>query len=180
LIGSNTDGPGFIESIKKDGNFEPKGKNALVLGAGGAGRAVAICLKVNGINNLSIFDTDTKKAEALALSIGAKFIRNKEEIQMEVTASDLLVNCTPIGMSPLVDRMPIPENVSFQKGLVVYDLVYNPFKTKLMKKAEAEGAIAVSGLGMLINQGALAFEIFTGQKAPYEVMKKAAYSALGL
>jgi len=175
LVGYNTDGPGFIESLKDEGNFNPTGKRSLILGAGGAGKAIAVMLRENNPSELLIYDAVKAKAEHLAGIVKGKAI---SKIGNEIENVDLLVNCSPIGMSPDSEAMPIPDNIKFSSKTTVYDLVYNPFETKLLKKAKAEGATAVSGLGMLIRQGALAFKIFTGVEAPYDVMKRAAYQAL--
>jgi shikimate dehydrogenase len=185
LVGYNTDGPGFIESLKEDVNFDPKGKISVVLGAGGAGKAVSLMLAHEGAKEITISDIDEKKAKDLSLYLNAHFgtktasvAPNSQDLQIKIEKADLLVNTTPIGMHPNVDASPLDKNIEFHPRLIVYDLVYNPSKTKLMKEAEKAGAKAVTGLGMLVRQGALAFSIFTDKDAPIKVMWQAAKEAL--
>jgi len=175
LIGYNTDGPGFIESLLEDAGFDPTGKKCLILGAGGAGRALAVSLMQNNAKSISIYDILFEKAESLAGSVGGKAVK---DLQKEIDSANLLINASPIGMNPKTDASPLPENIKLHKKLCVYDLVYNPYETKLLKEAKAAGAKAVSGLGMLIRQGALAFTVFTGKPAPYYIMREAALEAL--
>ena len=175
LIGFNTDGPGFIESLIYDAGFEPKGKKCLILGAGGAGRALAVSLKQNHAGSIVIYDTAVEKAEDLAGYVQGKVAN---DLQKEIDNANLLVNASPIGMHPKIDDSPLPENIKLHKKLCVYDLVYNPHETKLLRMAKRSGAKAVSGLGMLVRQGALAFTVFTGHSAPFEVMWEAAKADL--
>jgi len=175
LIGFNTDGPGFIESLKFDAGFEPKGKNCLILGAGGAGRALAVSLQQNEAKSISIYDPAVEKAENLAGYVGGKVVK---DIQKEMNEANLLINASPIGMYPRVDNSPLPPGIKLHKKLCVYDIVYNPQETKLLGIAKQSGAKAVSGLGMLVRQGALAFTVFTGHSAPFEVMWEAAKADL--
>ena len=175
LIGFNTDGPGFIESLIFDAGFEPKGKKCLILGAGGAGRALAVSLMQNHAKSIVIYDTAVEKAEALAGYVQGKAAK---DLQKEIDNANLLVNASPIGMHPKIEDCPLPENIKLHKKLCVYDLVYNPQETKLLAMAKRSGAKAVSGLGMLARQGALAFTVFTGHSAPFEVMREAAKADL--
>jgi len=185
LTGYNTDGPGFIESLKEDAGFEPGGKKVVVLGAGGASRAVAIMLAETGAASLTISDVIEDKARELA-EYADGLSRTKCGwakpdsllLKSEIEGADLLVNTTPLGMHPEVNRSPLPEKMKLPRALVVYDLVYNPAETKLLKTAKASGCKAVSGLGMLVRQGALAFTVFTGEEAPIETMWSAALKAL--
>jgi shikimate dehydrogenase len=175
LVGYNTDGPGFIESLEEDARFKPNGKNCLILGAGGAGRALAVSLLQNGAKSISLYDPAVEKAEELAGSLGAKVVK---DLEAEVNSVDLLVNASPVGMHPKVDASPLPDEIKLPKKLCVYDLVYNPRETKLLAAARSAGATAVSGLGMLIRQGTLSFTVFTGHSAPTDIMWKAAEAAL--
>jgi shikimate dehydrogenase len=185
LIGYNTDGPGFIDSLKEDAGFNVKGKNAVVLGAGGAAKAVTMMLAQEKIKTMAITDVIYEKAEKLCEYINSHYdiapyacpIKSAELKKM-ISNCDLLVNTTPIGMHPRADRMPIDDSYEIPEKAVVYDLVYNPMETKLLKWAKSKGAKAVSGLGMLIRQGALAFSLFTEEEAPEKVMKEAALKAL--
>jgi shikimate dehydrogenase len=185
FIGYNTDGPGFIESLNEDANFDPKGKKAVVLGAGGAGKAVSLMLAHEGTKEVTITDIDENKAKDLSLYLNAHFGTktlgvhpHSQELQAKIKEANLLVNATPIGMHPNTDASPLDKNIELHPKLLVYDLVYNPARTKLMEEAEKAGAKTVSGLGMLIQQGALAFSIFTMKEAPIKVMWQAAKEAL--
>lgn len=175
LIGYNTDGPGFLESLKEDAGFNPTGKKTIILGAGGAGRAIAATLAENRAKSIIVHDPDEKKRNEMVEYLADLFdieIKSSSNLQSEIEDASLLVNASPIGMHPKSHLSPIPYNLS--PNLVVYDIVYNPKETELLKQAKKAGARAVSGLGMLVRQGALAFSIFTGQPAPYQVMLDAA------
>ncbi|WP_018249917.1 shikimate dehydrogenase [Orenia marismortui] len=179
LIGYNTDGRGFIRSLREEGNFDPKSKKALLIGAGGAARAVAFQLALEGISELYISDLNFELAQNLAKDISNKLNIAKVEIidaidlNQTVSKVDLLIDATPVGMYPKVDVKPVVSTGSLHKDLLVYDLVYNPLDTVLLKAAKRSGAKAVSGLGMLLYQGAIAFEIWTGKDAPIAVMREA-------
>ncbi len=185
LIGYNTDGPGFIDSLKEDASFTPKGRNVVVLGAGGAAKAVTIMLAKEKVRTMVISDVVYEKAGRLSEYINSHFdiapyacpVKSKE-LKKSIEKCDLLVNTTPIGMHPRPDRCPIDESYEISPKAVVYDLVYNPLETKLLKWAKAKGAKPVSGIGMLVRQGALAFSLFTEEEASEKVMKEAALKAL--
>src|SRR3989338_8485799 len=172
LIGYNTDGPGFIESLKEDANFEPAGKRVVVLGAGGVSRAVSVMLAEVEAASIVIADIVEEKAKGLGANISGQTLKN------EIERADLLVNATPIGMSPKINDSPLPSGVKLNKKTLVYDLVYNPAETKLLKTAKKAGCRVVSGLGLLVRQGAIAFTVFTGEEAPIETMWSAARKAL--
>ncbi len=187
LIGFNTDGAGFIESLRIDAGVDPKGKGAVLLGAGGAARAVAVMLAEEKAASITLTDIDTKKGEALAAYIGSlfksavNFIPPKGSgLKEAIAKADILINATPIGMHPKEDKCPIDENTELRAQSTVFDLIYNPPETKLMKLAKKQGLKAVNGLGMLVRQGALSFTIWTGREPPIDVMFKAAKEALGL
>lgn len=160
LIGYNTDGIGFVRSLK---NYSLKGKTMFLLGAGGAGRAVAIQSKLNGLKRIFIADKLTGRARGLARRCRGTVVANIREALRE---SDIIVNATPIGLRP-DDPVSIPAEW-IPKGRLVYDLIYNPEKTKLLKKVKG-----INGLGMLLYQGASSFEIWTGKRAPIGVMRRA-------
>jgi len=177
LIGDNTDGKGFIRSLEEAG-FSPGGRTALILGSGGAARAVGAALARAGCRPAIANRTLSRAREIAGLL--------KKHLDVEVPVYgfgdingemvrefDLIVNTTPLGMNPHVDRCPPLPTTFLHKGQMVYDLVYNPRETKLMRLARASGARVMGGLGMLLCQGVLAFELWTGRPAPVEVMKKA-------
>lgn len=182
LVGYNTDAPGFIESLREDAGFEPEGKRAVVLGAGGASRAVTAILAEVGAKEVLIADVIEEKAKELAGYLSAAMDTACRAIKLgdlDLTGIDLLVNATPIGMHPKINESPLPAGIKIKsKKMLVYDLVYNPAETKLLKTAKAAGCRVCSGLGMLVRQGALAFTIFTGEEAPVETMWEAARKAL--
>ncbi len=187
LIGYNTDGAGFIDSLKEDAKINPKGKRAVVLGAGGASRAVSIILAEANALSITLADIQEEKAKELSEYIDAyfeaecNFVKiNSEDLQKAIDRADILVNSTPIGMRPKIDQSPLDEKIKLHPKLLVYDLVYNPSETKLLKAAKSAGSKTCSGLGMLVRQGALAFTIWTGKEAPINTMRKAAEEALKL
>lgn len=181
LRGHNTDGPGFYRSLVEDLGFEPEKKNIFVLGAGGAAMAVILYLG-NAPRRICVADIDRAKTEALARQYGAHYDAGRlvivppDGLAAALAESELLVNATPVGMKE-TDPLPVaPE--ALHRGLAVYDLVYNVPQTALVKEAMRRRCRAVTGLGMLLRQGAIAFEIWTGKKAPLAVMRKALREAL--
>lgn len=182
LCGFNTDGPGFYRSLVEDLKFEPEGRSVMVLGSGGAAKAIVMYLG-NGPKEISIFDVERMKAEELKRHYGKyydearlRLISSPDGISAALDRSDLLVNATPVGMRD-VDPSPLSKKY-LRSGLYVYDLVYNRPVTQLVKDANSAKAHAVTGAGMLLYQGAAAFEIWTGKKAPVAVMKRALREAL--
>jgi len=181
LRGYNTDGPGFYRSLVEDLKFEPEGKKIFVLGAGGASHA-AIMYLGNSPKKIFVSDIDKSKTDGLKKHYGEYFDENRleivgsKDIGEKLEESELLVNATPIGMEES-DPLPIDATL-LHPGLSVYDLVYNRAFTELVRRANALKLHAVTGLGMLLYQGAIAFEIWTGAKAPVNVMRKALKEAL--
>ncbi len=178
LIGHNTDAAGFLQALLKNG-IEPQGKNVVILGAGGASRAVSFILADRGANLVIINRLlELDWAEELADSLSRTFSRevaamelNKKNLAGALEKTDILVNATSLGMSPNTDETPVTIDL-LRPNLIVVDIVYNPIKTRLLREAEAAGAKTVSGVDMLIWQGAIAFEKWTGQQAPVELMKE--------
>jgi shikimate dehydrogenase len=167
LIGHNTDASGFIKSFKR--KFSVKKKKVLLLGAGGAGKSIAFALRENGVSEIYVYDIDRKKAAGMpAIAIG------RADLEAAVKTADMLVNSTPAGMR----EGPPPVNVNLlKKGLFVYDIVYNR-ETELIKAARKKGLPHLSGMDMLLYQGADAFELWTGRKAPVGVMRSALLKSL--
>lgn len=176
LEGFNTDGEGFLKHLTQDLGFNPQGKVISLIGAGGGARAVSVYLSKNDPKAIAIYDMDKTKASALAGHLKDNF--NNTEFKsansiagLDITGSGLLINATPIGMK---DSDPCLVDEKFiHKGLLVYDLIYNPNETKLLKLAKQKGARISNGLGMLLYQGAFSFEHFTGRAAPVEIMRQA-------
>jgi shikimate dehydrogenase len=184
LTGDNTDAPGFIADLRAHG-VEPAGRHVLVLGAGGSARAIVYGLAQAGAHHITIANRSVARAEQLLADLrpfldattGAVIAlpNGLAETAEQVT---LIVNCTSLGMTPHADTTPWPVELPLRPDQTVYDLVYNPAETRLLQQARAGGAQAIGGLGMLIWQGALAFEHWTGQPAPVAVMRAAAEEQL--
>ncbi|MEW6102259.1 MAG: shikimate dehydrogenase [bacterium] len=166
-LGFNTDGEGFIASIK---DFSLKGKNVLLVGCGGAGRAIGVSLADEGLSKLSISDISKDRENSLFNLIKDNFNCNVEAFDGKAELYDLIINASPLGMK---EDDPIPIELSFiQKGQIVYDIIYNPPKTRLLIEAEKRGAKIINGIEMLIHQGARSFEIWSGVYPPIEVMRR--------
>jgi shikimate dehydrogenase len=176
LIGCNTDGTGFVRSLEKDCNFKLKGKTMFLLGAGGAGRAVAVESALNGLKKIFIADKIDRQVDDLIENVPKKCeavkIRADKMMRDAISESDIVVNATPVGMHK-DDPISIPAEY-INSGKIVYDVIYNPSRTKLLKNVK--GCKTINGLGMLLYQGVRAFELWTGKKAPVEVMRKALIS----
>ncbi len=176
LIGHNTDGRGFIRSLRDNARFDTKGKTVLLIGSGGAARAVSFCLALAGAQRIAVFDVDGKKAEALARDLRAKTSVDAEALTAGALAlasetAECLINATPLGLKKQ-DPLPLRQEY-IRKDHLVCDLVYNPAETPLLKAAKKRGAKRLPGIGMLLYQGVIAFEIWTGVKAPVLIMKSA-------
>jgi len=188
LIGYNTDGPGFIKSLAEEAQTKVMGKTMTVIGAGGAARAVAVQSALEGVKKIVLVNRQPAKAEAIAASIKesgqdcAVEIHALDELtwKKDLGQIDILVDTSPVGMYPQMEVPPIVEPEFLTPNLLVCDLVYNPLETVLLKAAKERGVKTWGGLGMLIYQGALAFELWTGEKAPAEIMQKAVADYLGL
>jgi len=181
LKGYNTDGIGFLKSLKEDLNINPKGKSFFIFGAGGAGRAVAYSLAKEGAKIVYLFDAVKMRAEKLAQDLKERFQNLNTFLVSEVNPStfeaiDVIINATPQGLKredPLLFDLNLVS-----KKTAIYDLVYNPKETRLIKEAKKRGLKAVNGLGMLLYQGAESFKIWTEKEAPIRVMKRALLKAL--
>jgi len=180
----NTDGAGFWKHLDKDLKFKLEGKKVAIIGAGGASRSVSVFLCLHKVKSISIFDIDKDKLRELVDNVlVGQFSDYNIEIRaansidgLKIADCDLLVNATPIGMKK--DDPCLVDEKFIHKDLLVYDLIYNPAQTKLLKLAEKKGARFSNGLGMLLYQGAEAFEIWTGREAPVEVMRDALNQAI--
>jgi len=181
LIGYNTDVTGFQVDLRSHG-VELDGDPVILLGSGGAARAVTAALIPGGarISYITpLVDEAGQLIEDLVKPSGARAqILPWEDDSFSGAVVRLVVNATPVGMSPNAEACPWPDEIPLPKGAFVYDLVYNPAETILMKRACAEGLGTGSGLGMLVEQGALAFELWTGVTPSREIMTSAAQKAL--
>ena len=176
LIGDNTDAPGFLADLKQVMNTAQSSienrKSAIVFGAGGSARAVVYAL-VNDGWNVTLAARRIEQAQQLANSIDHYQLTIVNYSDLQPLTFNLLVNTTPLGMTPNTETSPLPENTVLSKNTFVYDLVYNPRETKLVRDARAQGLNASTGLGMLIEQAALAFEKWTGVSADRVAMQQA-------
>jgi len=182
IRGYNTDASGFIKSLAAE-KVNPNKKNIVVLGAGGAARAIAFILADRGAD-LTILNRHRETAQGLADWIMKTFRRevkpfelNLENMKISLIKADILVNTTSVGMSPNINETLVPAKL-FKPGSVVIDIIYNPYQTLLLTEAADRGAKVISGLEMLVQQGAESFELWTGRKAPVDIMRKAAMKAL--
>jgi len=184
LLGYNTDAPGLAGALK-DAGLELSGRRALVLGAGGAARAVVYALARAGCA-VTIYNRTVMRAASLAdhvhelgLSGAVGWLPGEEALrELDLARLDLLVNATSLGMWPKVDESPWPEDMPLPSHWAVLDLVYNPLQTRLLQDARQAGARTIDGLGMLVRQGELAFEMWTGCMPPVDLMRAAALKAL--
>jgi len=215
LMGYNTDASGFLQALRKEGGFDPEGKGAVLLGAGGVARAAGFALARAGVKSLMITDIIAERAHRLASDLERSLTRTQgppprscldakdvggiasldfkmhpipeikvllpDEPQFEEALSgcDLVVNCSPVGMkhSDTEGKSPLGAGL-IPRGTLVYDVVYNPLETRLLADAKKSGARTLSGLSMLVYQGALSFELWTGKEAPVDIMYEAAKGAL--
>jgi shikimate dehydrogenase len=187
LVGHNTDKAGFIRSLREAG-CDPNGLRALVLGVGGAERAVAYGLVEAGVVSIALAGRRPERVNAAAAHLEETKPRETTITQLnferdalaEAAAdADLIVNCTPIGMrhSPHEDESPLPGS-ALRHGIWVVDIVYNPLETPLLRLARQAGARAVDGLGMLVYQGMAQQALWTGREPPPDIMRQAALAAM--
>jgi shikimate dehydrogenase len=196
LVGANTDAYGFVEALDEERHFDPRGKKVVMLGAGGVARAVSFVLLQRKIASLAITDGIFERASALAEdlaghsrgasskskdsgpSISAFEWQNLDSARTLV-GCDLVIHCTTIGMkdSPQEGQSPLRLE-AVPKGVLVYDVVYNPGLTPLLRLAQEAGANTLGGLPMLVYQGAASFKLWTGKEAPVDIMLKRAKEML--
>jgi len=181
LTGHNTDGPGFLRALLVETGYDPKGTRALILGAGGAARGILLALARGGLDSVVIANRTMDRADTLAkLAVENKVKSEAIPISggalLEAAASaDLIVNCTSVGMSHGPDEQGTPLTAAqIPASAIVNDVVYTPMETPFLGEAMAAGATALGGLHMLVYQGVLSFQMWTGQEAPADVMLAAA------
>ncbi len=178
LIGANTDGKGFLRALNDDARLNPAGKKFVVLGAGGAARAITVELALAGAAEIVIVNRGEARGwDLVALLLNHTGTHATYQPWSDNLAipegTDVLVNATSIGLYPDVHDMPSLDYTTITPGMVVCDVIPNPPQTRFLDAAKARGAITLDGLGMLVYQGAIAFKLWTGYDAPVEVMKKA-------
>jgi len=182
FIGENTDGKGFLKSLT--GVVDPRGKSVVLLGAGGASRAIAVELALAGVGKITVLNRSLERGEELT-----QLLRERTRVTTEFSPwsgpctlpndCDILINGTSIGLYDR-DACPPIDLASLTPAMVVADVVFNPARTRLLQEAESRGCATVDGLGMLVNQGVIGIEFWTGIHPDAEVMRAALESALGL
>ncbi len=182
LKGYNTDAGGFLDALQQHG-VKLADRSLVVLGAGGASRAICFAL-AGKVASITLLNRTTIRAESLAKDVSLATGQAIEAGQLDhsglsqaLLTTNVLVNTTSLGMSPDVRETPVPAGL-LHPGLTVVDIVYNPVRTRLLLEAEKAGAATVDGLDMLVYQGARAFKLWTGRQAPHDIMRKAANEAL--
>jgi len=179
-IGTNTDADGFIKDLRAH-DVHIAGERALVLGAGGAARAAVYGLARAGAK-VAIVNRTESRAEALVRHLRASAGIGGVDVKTLAEAADwgmsLIVNCTSVGLHPHIDQSPWIQDLPFPAGITVYDMVYRPANTALMRQCVAHGGRAIGGLGMLARQGAIAFELWTGVAPPIDLMQRVLQEAL--
>jgi shikimate dehydrogenase len=182
-VGYNTDGFGAVKAIEE--TTPVKGKKIIIIGAGGAARAISFQLLLNGVGEILIANRTREKACNLKNDLKERFNTSlgclglDDELEMELKSTDVLINTTPVGMHPHQDDEPVVTSEMMHSNLVVNDIVYNPLETGLLREAGKAGAQIVPGTKMLIYQGLEAFRIWTGITSPVEVFETALMRELG-
>ncbi|MDM5356830.1 shikimate dehydrogenase [Peribacillus sp. ACCC06369] len=185
FVGHSTDGMGYTRNLKEHG-INIKGKKMTLIGSGGAATPIAIQSALEGVAEISIFARDddfypqaeenvriiNEDMKHLNVKANVYPLENVEQLRAEIATSDILANGTGVGMKPLEGLSVIQDESMLRPDLIVTDVVYIPRKSKLMEQAEAAGATAINGLGMMLWQGALAFELWTGQQMPVDYIKE--------
>ncbi|MFZ5942804.1 MAG: shikimate dehydrogenase [Bacillota bacterium] len=185
--GENTDGKGFLRALKQEKEFTPQGKRVVVLGAGGSARAVCITLALDGAEKITIVNRSLAKGKEIGrviekeIGVGAKIAGWEDKgLKTLIQEGELIVNTTPLGMKPNVMGLPPLNTQWLTKDQLVVDIIYSPLETRFLKEAAQQGCQTQNGLGMLINQGLLAFEKWTGVIPPAEEIRKILQKQLAL
>lgn len=184
LVGYNTDGSGYMASLKEELGFNPKSKRIIIIGAGGAARGILSALATQKTKSITVANRTLSRAVSLIKAFKGKFRDTRFEaidldnnmLKMSFNSVDLLINTTSVGMKQS-KALKIPLE-TLPKIAIVSDIIYNPLETLLLKKAKKLGLTTHGGLGMLVHQGARSFKLWTGMDAPMNVMRKAALKAL--
>lgn len=181
LIGHNTDGIGYMRSVK-DAGFDITGKTMTLLGAGGAASSVFVQAALDGVSKINIFsikDVFWERAERMVATVNESTnctatlyeLGNDDILGAAISESSILTNATPVGMAPNIDNCIIRDKNMLRENLIVSDIIYNPMETKLLKMAKEQGCATFNGLYMLLYQGAEAFKIWTGHDMPIDDIK---------
>lgn len=182
LVGENTDGKGFVESLR--GLCDPAGKRLLLFGAGGAARAISVELALAGVSHVSVVNRGRERGEELVrllrekVGIEAEFVPWEGELRVPA-GTDVVVNATSIGLYPDLDARLALDVESLEPEMVVADVIPNPPRTRLVREAEARGCRVIDGLGMLVNQGVIGIRMWTGVDPDPAVMRAALEEVFG-
>jgi shikimate dehydrogenase len=185
LIGENTDGKGFLRSLREDAGVDPAGQRVAVLGAGGAARAITVELALAGAAHIIVVNRSPERGRELVALLRERtpaptdFVHWVDRYTLPAGAS-VLVNATSIGLYPNIHDKPDIDYDTIRAGMVVCDVIPNPPHTPFLREAKMRGARTLDGLGMLVYQGAIAFKMWTGHDAPVDVMRHALAEAFGL
>ncbi|MCI0829221.1 MAG: shikimate dehydrogenase [Chloroflexi bacterium] len=181
LTGHNTDGPGFLQALLVETGYSPDGTRALILGAGGAARGILLALVRGGVDSLVIANRTFERAETLAQLASENGVKSEaiplagDALTEAAASANLIVNCTTMGMSHGPDEHGSPISAAqIPATAIVNDVVYTPLLTPILKEAAVAGATSLGGLHMLVYQGVLSFQMWTGRDAPVDVMLAAA------
>ncbi|MGL4648986.1 MAG: shikimate dehydrogenase family protein [Caldilineaceae bacterium] len=185
LIGENTDGKGFLRSLREDAGVDPAGKSVVILGAGGAARAMTVELALAGAASLTIVNRSVERAQPLVDLLRANTPAAIHLVPWQAPFAippdtDVVANATSIGLYPNVDDRPLLDYGTITPGMVVCDVIPNPPQTPFLREAAARGARTLDGLGMLVYQGAIGFKMWTGHDAPVDVMRRALADVFGV
>jgi shikimate dehydrogenase len=185
LIGENTDGKGFLRGVRSDAQVDPRNKRIVVLGAGGAARAIVTELALAGASDVLVLNRSVSRGEQMVAGLLSKIQAPIRFAHWQGTYAvpadtDILVNATSIGLYPDVKSMPPVNLDDARPGMLVCDVVFNPPETMLIRAARERGLPVLDGLSMLVYQGTIGFELWTGKKAPEPVMKEALRRAMGI
>lgn len=184
LIGQNTDGKGFMRALVDDAGVKPTGKRIVILGAGGAARAISVELALAGAAEITIVNRAVERGQSLVALLNEKTPTTASLVPWDSTYAlspgvDVLVNATSIGLFPAVTARPDVDYTTISAGMTVCDVMPNPPQTPFLAEAAARGAVTLDGLGMLVYQGAIAFKMWTGLNPPVDVMHKALADVFG-
>ncbi len=184
LFGENTDGKGFVQSLR-DAGVPIEGRSVCLLGAGGAARSIGVECALAGAASIAVVNRSAERGRALATVIGENTPARAEYIPWAGHAripegTDILINATCVGLHPHGDACPDVDFDGVRPGMTVCDVIFNPVDTPFLREAARRGARTIDGLGMLVNQGCINYELWTGQKAPREVMYAKLKSEFGL
>lgn len=185
LIGENTDGKGFLTALRADAGVDPAGKRVVVLGAGGAARAMTVELALAGATQITIVNRSVERGRALTALLNnntpvhAEFIAWQGRYAIPLN-TDIVANATSIGLFPNVDEQPEIDYATITVNMIVCDVIPNPPQTPFLRRAAERGARTLDGLGMLVYQGAIGFKMWSGQDAPVSIMRQALANEFGV